>query len=653
MKFKYMKKYFYSLLAAGMLFATSCSQDEQVDIAQGEGQLKTFTVELPGAQSRAIAGNIEVGTGKYADRLICAMYEHGKYNAAKITRFVDESEEDGIFKVTLPMAQKKSYDILFMAYDPDNCAFEINNNNAEANNLRAVQLKLDLEANQEQYDAFVGRLIDQNINSASNTVTLTRPFAQVNVATTLDDLNAVKTLQTEVTKSDFIITNAPNQLDIFDGSVYGSTKIPYASAEILTKNDAAAYPNNEVISVDETDYYYLAMSYVLAGTTYSTHDMKFNFYLTDNKKVSDLVILGVPVRANYRTNIIGTILTQQNNYEVTINPDFIQPDSEVHADNVNVSTFDELKEAVSAATGNSPTIITFKEDIAETDGILITGKNLIIDLNGKTYTVSEGASTNSRNFKIDGSSVVTIKNGTIIAQGEMTSGAYGTVRTEGTANVTLENVKLYSYRGYGLNVKANPGTTITINNSEIYAQYSGGVEAAGGTIHLNNVKIEQNGIYSGAAWCSVGIGVNGGGKVIVNSGNYTASAIQTDTNAAQGTWVAYVMSSGGTLEINGGTFNGTVAETASAANACGIICADRAAVVNINGGTFYSNGAILDMRNNVGTQPNPTATLAGGTFSADPRISGLYSSNLIKVKDGYTVVEDNGTWTVVKENTTE
>ena len=292
--------------------------------------------------------------------------------------------------------------------------------------------------------------------------------------------------------------------------------------------------------------------------------------------------------------------------------------------------------------------ITLIRDIEQVDGVLITDKNITIDLNGKTYTVTEGASTNNRNFKIDGSSIVTIKNGTMIAKGEITSGAYGTIRTEGTANVTLENVSLYSYRGYGLNVKALTGTTVKINNSEIYSQYSGGVEAAGGTIELTNVKIDQKGVYSGAAWCSVAIGVNGGGKVVVNSGEYQAATISTDANAAQGTWVAYVMSSGGTLEINGGTFNGIIAETASAANACGIICADRAAVVNINGGTFNSNGAILDMRNNVGTLPNPVATLAGGVYSADPRVSGLYASNLIQVAEGYVVnLNANGTYTVI------
>jgi len=311
-----------------------------------------------------------------------------------------------------------------------------------------------------------------------------------------------------------------------------------------------------------------------------------------------------------------------------------------------IQSVEDLQNAVNnAANGDTILLVT---DIESADGILITDKKITIDLNGNTFTVSEGASTNNRNFKIVGNSEVTIKNGTLIAQGDITSGAYGTVRTEGSAKVVLDGLKLYSYRGYGLNVKANTGTSITINNTEIYAKYSGGVEAAGGEITLNNVVIDQQGVYSGAAWCSVAIGVNGGGKVTVNSGTYTAATIATDSNAAQGTWVAYVMSSGGNLVINGGTFNGNVAQTASEANACGLICADRAAVVDIYGGTFNCNGAILDMRNNVGTQPNPVATLYGGTYSANPTVSGLYSSNLIKVATNYKVAQnENGTWSVV------
>ena len=302
--------------------------------------------------------------------------------------------------------------------------------------------------------------------------------------------------------------------------------------------------------------------------------------------------------------------------------------------------YSSVQKAINAAEDGD--VITFAMDITQTDGVIVTDKNITIDLGNKTFTVSEGASTNYRVLKINGSSVVTVKNGTLIAEGELESGAYGTIRTEDSAQVTLDNLKLYSYRGFGLNVKACSGTTIAINNCTIDAQYSGGVEASGGTVELNNTTINQTGVYSSAAWCSVAIGVNGGGKATVNSGTYNATAIATDANASKGTWVAYIMSSGGDLIINGGVFNGTVAETASAANACGLICADTAAVVEINGGTFNSNGAILDMRNNTGGYPNPKATLKGGVYSADPRVSGLYASELISVADGYGIEEANG-----------
>ena len=118
--------------------------------------------------------------------------------------------------------------------------------------------------------------------------------------------------------------------------------------------------------------------------------------------------------------------------------------------------YGSLNKAVAEAQNGDT--IEFIADVEQVDGVIITDKNITIDLGGKTFTVTNGANTNNRNFKVNGSSAVTIKNGTMKAAGEYSSGAYGTLRTEGSANVTLENVKLYNYRGNGLNVKALNGT---------------------------------------------------------------------------------------------------------------------------------------------------------------------------------------------------
>ncbi len=310
-----------------------------------------------------------------------------------------------------------------------------------------------------------------------------------------------------------------------------------------------------------------------------------------------------------------------------------------------------LSEAVNAATNGAT--ITLLADVEQVDGVLITDKNITIDLNGKTFTVSNGANTNNRNFKINGSSVVTIKNGTMVAAGDYTSGAYGTVRTEDTANVTLESVILRNYRGNGLNVKALSGTNVTINNTEIYSEYGGGIESAGGIIELTNVKVEQKGMYT-APYNSMAISVNGGGTVTVNSGTYSTECITAEEANNQGTshgpWCAGVLNSGGTLIIKGGTFsNDNYGDNTLATYARGLLLADTGANIQIQGGTFNAVKAIVDIQNNLGdASKNPSATISGGDFSYDPRISASYSSNLIKVATGYMVVEENGIWTVVQ-----
>ena len=305
-------------------------------------------------------------------------------------------------------------------------------------------------------------------------------------------------------------------------------------------------------------------------------------------------------------------------------------------DTYYVATATALLKAVDLVSEGETVALT--ADIDATDGILLTDKNFTIDLGGNTYTVAEGANTNNRNFKIAGSSVVTIQNGTMVAAGDYSSGAYGTVRTEGTAQVTLKNLKLYNYRGNGLNVKALSGTKVIISETEIYSQYGGGIESAGGTIELTDVKVEQKGMYT-APYNSMAISVNGGGTVTVNSGIYTTECITAEEANNQGTshgpWVVGVLNSGGTLIINGGTFtNSNYGDDALAIHARGAVLADTGANVQINGGTFDALKNVIDIQNNLGdASKNPKVILAGGNFSSDPRTY----EGLISVAEGYVV----------------
>lgn len=312
---------------------------------------------------------------------------------------------------------------------------------------------------------------------------------------------------------------------------------------------------------------------------------------------------------------------------------------------VVVASANTLQAAINGAVEGET--ITFVADVESTDGFVITDKKITIDLDGNTFTVSEGAGTNNRNFKINGSSVVTIKNGTMIAAGDYSSGAYGTIRTEGSAKVTLDNVKLYNYRGNGLNVKALSGTTVTINRSEVYSEYGGGIESAGGVIELNDVTVEQKGMYT-APYNSMAISVNGGGTVTVNSGAYSTECLTAEEannqGSSHGPWCAGVLNSGGTLIIKGGTFsNDNYGDNSLATNARGLLLADTGANIQIEGGDFNAMAKIIDIQNNLGdATKNPKATLKGGTYSSNP----LTYNGLISLAEGYVVKETDSKFKV-------
>ena len=315
-----------------------------------------------------------------------------------------------------------------------------------------------------------------------------------------------------------------------------------------------------------------------------------------------------------------------------------------------VSTSTELQTALNNVSEGEVIVLsdnfTFTEGAnGTTNGISVTGaENFVLDLNGNTVTSDLGG--NALRFKIgEGNGItnqnvtVTIKNGKVVSGANnwcaiSATGANGNKLTLNLENIEVENNKAGDYA-----IKAWTGATINAKNVNVTSNAGGSFYAVGGEIVLDGCSAVTT--SGSAAYMAAALGISGKGKMTVNSGTYTATP-----SSANGQWVVYLMSSGGEFVVNGGTFNGTVA-SGNASYACGLICADTGAKVTLNGGTYNSNGAILDMRNNTGGSPNPTALLAGGDYSNDPRVSGLYASNLITVADGKTVAQgSNSRWTV-------
>lgn len=126
---------------------------------------------------------------------------------------------------------------------------------------------------------------------------------------------------------------------------------------------------------------------------------------------------------------------------------------------VNGVNYNTLQEAVDSYTGTPITITLFEDTIDS--GLVVDGQEIIIDLNGKTYTPNEGVGstgTKTLGFQFLQGSKVTIKNGTIKAGQEGIK-----MLIQNYADLTLEDVIL---DGRGL-IGANPNYVLSNNCGNI------------------------------------------------------------------------------------------------------------------------------------------------------------------------------------------
>ena len=417
-----MKKFFYSILAVTtmLLAATSCSNEEDViEVGyDGKAQKVTFKVELPGeTASRAIADGVEVAQANMANKLAWALYETGKEDNLLDTGTATKEKDGKEFTVDIDMVKGLSYKILFLAYNEGGTIFDV----TEGDDLKSLNYKSAVVSNAEAYDAFVACHSYNTLGGSSNEVHLKRPFAQINAATTDDDLTKADKLGAVVTNSQLVIEKVPTQYNVLTGEVSEYKDVTYTKNAIL--KDYQTQKNEILKNVDGANYNYLNMVYVLAGegtSTSSNHDATFTFYRDEEPQlVRTLDIVNLPIQRNYRTNVVGNLITQTESFKVIIDAEFdgdknINPD-EVEATTTTVATADDLQAAIDAANG--PTIIKFEQDInanstraASLVSINIVqkeGVDLVIDGCGYKF---EGVITVNGNGRSTGKETLAFKN---------------------------------------------------------------------------------------------------------------------------------------------------------------------------------------------------------------------------------------------------
>jgi hypothetical protein len=391
-----MKKSVYLLsafAAASMLLASCSNEDVTSTVADGQLVDVQFVASLSGrTASRSVAEGDNINKITYAVYL--GDYTKSDFAGTPLALFSDgatsnTADMSGLTTtVPLKLAKGKTYSIVFWAYHNDATAGSPYTFNATDGNITVSYD--NAVANDDTRDAFFAVKTFYVSDDLVPTVTLYRPFAQINLAT--NDFTEYKASYEEVKQSYVKVTNVGNKLNFFgDTAVEGNETATFALADI---------PSGEAQPV--SDYDYLAYAYILPS---STVDVTYGV-----EKDTDIqTVTSVPAKANYRTNIYGSLLTNAVDFKVTIEKEFAGND-DVKATSTLVTTGEALATAI--AKGADDIVLEGNVTLDAID-VSDAADDVIVDLNGFELTLSESAAAT---VNIDNGSTIHFQNGDIVVK---------------------------------------------------------------------------------------------------------------------------------------------------------------------------------------------------------------------------------------------
>ena len=350
------KKLFLGMFAAaGMLFATSCSNDELDMVQSGNEAQVTFSLGLEGGiDTRAISD------GKSADVLMYAVFDE---EGNRINTIQKVSRTGVTFPTTenITLAKGQTYKVAFWAQDEDCEAYTVSDDMKVTVNYANDKNKGN---NDETRDAFF-KTVEFTVNGNQTIdVELKRPFAQINVGVYKTDWEAAVKSGIEIQESSVVIKNAATSINLLTGEVGDETTdmvVSYLS-DAIPNEDLKVDLNGDGDYDDENEVYkWLSMSYILVADRNADTDN--NGVLGDERATLESLqytfspIVGnditfgdglnsVPVQRNWRTNILGQLLTGDIEFNITINPIF---EGDINVENptsiIYATSQDELENA--------------------------------------------------------------------------------------------------------------------------------------------------------------------------------------------------------------------------------------------------------------------------------------------------------------------
>lgn len=427
--------------AALAVLAFGCAKENVAD--EGEKSQVTFTVDVPEA-TVTTRGLSDAAT---TDQLICQVFlNDGNYTPVpELTQTVTVENRKATVNFTLVKGNK--YAFIFWAQASGTGYY-----NTE--DLRSVKMNVaNVKANEPKMDAFwATETLTATANPSTKSKTLYRALAQVNFGSKMPDRSDALA----VTESSITMKGVADIFHPFLGNkstaCEGSVDITFAKNATIT---------DEKLKVSEEEYDYLSTAYVFASKQdQSLTDVSATFKFENGKETS-VSAPNAPIQGNYRTNIIGDLLTVGSTWTITIDSEF--------------KGGDKIYDAVSANLEKGGNV-TLSEDYSvasKSAGVTIPlGVTSTLNLNGKKFSNVNGHTANKAALQVRGN--LTIEgNGEVYCEGGATNNA---IIVENGGNLTI-NGGTYNV-GKAANGTSN--STIYVQGPDTYSR-NGTVVINGGT----------------------------------------------------------------------------------------------------------------------------------------------------------------------------
>lgn len=423
-------------IAAMAVLACACAK-EQVASGDGETVEMTFNVDVPG---------VEVSTKGLSDaasvnELICQVFlNDGNYTPVPdLNQTVTVTDKHA--KVTFNLVKGQKYSFAFWAQAKGTGYYN-------TGNLRAVTMNVDaVKANDPAMDAYFAQKNFQAFSTATTKDTkiiLYRAVAQVNFGT----INSDRKDKLGIVKSKIKLTEVPTVFDVVRGNMDDAYSVP---AAIEFKENALV---EEKLLAADKKYDYVATCYVFAHKDQKLTDATATFWVNIRDSKGNFTTTrtvsapNAPYKRNMRTNILGDLLTVNQDFNIVVDPDFKGGDK----------TYD----AVSANLEKGATVTlaeNYSVDSKSKGVTLDVGVTSVLNLNGKKFSNENRLEENKAALQV---------------HGDLTINGDGEVYCEGGANnnaIIVEQGGHLVINGGTYNVGAN--TNSGKSNATIFVQSNG------------------------------------------------------------------------------------------------------------------------------------------------------------------------------------